>query len=187
MKVLLCLMVLCFVSPDSCDTSSQTSSAPKVNTAPESSSLHFQRFIPISHPQNLKGEQWKGTYALDTETGQICLTFNPSDSGSVSAIPSCKSLSGTQLAPDGTRVKMADGSYQVKRDGKWVKESALPVGTVKEYKGAKYRFNGGYWEKLAQEPPPKMIRAVDPKGKMYEAPAGTPLPKGWKLKESKTK
>jgi hypothetical protein len=35
---------------------------------------------------------------------------------------------------------------------------------------------------LQGPPPQKMIRAVDEKGVLHEAPEGTPLPAGWKLK-----
>ena len=41
---------------------------------------------------------------------------------------------------------------------------------------------GGALEPAAGgNPPPATIRALDPQGKPFEAPAGSPLPKGWKL------
>jgi hypothetical protein len=55
--------------------------------------IPYQRFVPLLHqPENLKGEGWQGTYALDTKTGQLCVTFDPSAFGSVSAIPTCLKL-----------------------------------------------------------------------------------------------
>jgi hypothetical protein len=57
------------------------------STAPQ------QRFVPLQHqPENLKGDALQGTYALDTKTGQICVTFDPSAFSSVSAIPTCFKL-----------------------------------------------------------------------------------------------
>lgn len=54
---------------------------------------HYQRFAPLSHqPESLKGDAWQGTYALDTKTGQLCVTFDPSAFNSVSAIPTCLKL-----------------------------------------------------------------------------------------------
>jgi len=53
----------------------------------------YQRFVPLSRqPESLKGDAWQGTYALDTKTGQLCVTFDPSAFSSVSAIPTCLKL-----------------------------------------------------------------------------------------------
>jgi hypothetical protein len=53
----------------------------------------YQRFIPLSRqPESLKGDAWQGTYALDTKTGQLCVTFDPATFGSVSAVPTCLKL-----------------------------------------------------------------------------------------------
>jgi hypothetical protein len=52
-----------------------------------------QRFVLLLQaPESLKGEAWHGTYALDTKTEQLCLTFEPSAFNSVSAIPTCLKL-----------------------------------------------------------------------------------------------
>jgi hypothetical protein len=52
-----------------------------------------QRFIPITHqPENLKGEPWAGSYALDTWTGQLCVSFDPVAFSEVSALPTCLEL-----------------------------------------------------------------------------------------------
>jgi hypothetical protein len=47
---------------------------------------------PMQQPESLKGDTWRGTYALDTKTGQLCVTFDPSAFSSVSAIPTCLKL-----------------------------------------------------------------------------------------------
>lgn len=53
----------------------------------------YQRFVPLSHqPESLKGDAWQGTYALDTKTGQLYVTFDPNAFSSVSAIPTCLKL-----------------------------------------------------------------------------------------------
>ena len=64
----------------------------------------YQRFLPLSRqPESLKGDAWQGTYALDTKTGQLCVTFDPSAFSSVSAIPTCLKLyrDFPDLAPSG--------------------------------------------------------------------------------------
>jgi hypothetical protein len=59
----------------------------------EKSTTPDQRFLPLSHqPESLKGDAWQGTYAIDTKTGQLCVTFDPSAFSSVSAIPTCLKL-----------------------------------------------------------------------------------------------
>jgi hypothetical protein len=54
--------------------------------------VHYQRFVSLQHPESLKGEAWQGKYALDTKTGQLCVTFEPGAFSSVSAIPTCLKL-----------------------------------------------------------------------------------------------
>jgi hypothetical protein len=53
----------------------------------------YQRFVPLpSQPESLKGDAWQGAYALDTKTGQLCVTFDPSASRSGGAVPTCAKL-----------------------------------------------------------------------------------------------
>jgi hypothetical protein len=36
-----------------------------------------QRFVPLPRqPEDLKGQTWQGTYALDTKTGQLCVPWD---------------------------------------------------------------------------------------------------------------
>jgi hypothetical protein len=57
----------------------------------------YQRFIPIHRePSNLTGVPWSGAFALDTKTGDLCRTYEVTDS---SATPSA-AWSGLDLCID---------------------------------------------------------------------------------------
>lgn len=98
----------------------------------ETTFVPYQRFVPImGHPENLKGEEWHGTYALDTWTGQLCIPYNPVAFGEVSAIPTCEKLFGDvpppgskirewdDLASEGDKKINSSGDHVVFHDGKW--------------------------------------------------------------------
>jgi len=56
----------------------------------------YQRFVPVSPPSGLtQGVPWHGFFALDTETGQLCLTTNfvlSSSGRDWDTLPTCKEL-----------------------------------------------------------------------------------------------
>ena len=41
--------------------------------------IPYQRFVPASQQGNVVGVPWAGFFALDTKTGQLCLTVSKSD------------------------------------------------------------------------------------------------------------
>jgi hypothetical protein len=49
----------------------------------------YQRFVPMPRqPENVQGVPWFGAFALDTKTGQLCLT-GAGDFGEDLKFPSC--------------------------------------------------------------------------------------------------
>ena len=60
----------------SCDQQKEPTpqAATPVNNSPRLNS--YQRFIPSTRqPENVTGVPWSGAFALDTKTGQLCLTY----------------------------------------------------------------------------------------------------------------
>jgi hypothetical protein len=40
------------------------------------SPVRYQRFVPVPRqPENVQGVPWSGSFALDTKTGHLCLTY----------------------------------------------------------------------------------------------------------------
>jgi hypothetical protein len=63
----------------------QSSPAP----APKSNSP-YQRFVPVPAPQaGMMGVPWTGYFALDTKTGQLCLTSDKHVPENFGDLPTC--------------------------------------------------------------------------------------------------
>ena len=57
------------------------------------SSRGYQRFIPVPRqPENVTGVPWSGVFALDTKTGQLCLTYEGDFPDKWKALPMCVEL-----------------------------------------------------------------------------------------------
>ena len=60
------------------------------NSAPP---IGYQRFVPVTRqPENIVGMPWSGTFALDTKTGQICLTLEAEFKEPWRSLPKCVDL-----------------------------------------------------------------------------------------------
>jgi hypothetical protein len=58
--------------------------------------IPYQRFVPVSTPQaNMSGVPWTGFFALDTKTGQLCLTTNLDPPEKFNNLPNCNTLRTT--------------------------------------------------------------------------------------------
>jgi|SRR5579862_3668996 len=59
-----------------------------------------QRFIPVPRqPENVTGVPWSGAFALDTQTGQLCRTYNGNLPEAWMALPMCVDLAKDQSGP----------------------------------------------------------------------------------------
>jgi len=76
----------------SCDQ--QKEPTPQAATPVNSPRLNpYQRFIPSTRqPENVTGVPWSGAFALDTKTGQLCLTYQGNFREPWNALPQCVDL-----------------------------------------------------------------------------------------------
>jgi len=60
---------------------------------PIQSPVPYQRFIPMPRqPENVQGVPWSGAFALDTRTGQLCLTYEGDVGKDWQSLPTCLAL-----------------------------------------------------------------------------------------------
>jgi len=72
----------------------------------------YQRFVPLPRqPENLRGVPWSGAFALDTQTGQLCRTYQGDLAEPWRSLPLCVDLSkgnGMHPASTGPQPKNAE-------------------------------------------------------------------------------
>jgi hypothetical protein len=49
----------------------------------------YQRFVPVSAQAGMMGVPWTGYFALDTKTGQLCLTSDKHEPENIGDLPTC--------------------------------------------------------------------------------------------------
>jgi hypothetical protein len=55
--------------------------------------IPYQRFVPVPRqPADLMGVPWSGAFALDTKTGQLCLTYPGNFPEKWNSLPQCTDL-----------------------------------------------------------------------------------------------
>jgi hypothetical protein len=60
---------------------------------PPQKPIAYQRFVPMQRqPENLQGVPWSGAFALDTRTGQLCLTYDGDFPEKWNSLPQCVGL-----------------------------------------------------------------------------------------------
>ena len=63
--------------------------------SPTPKPAHYQRFVPVPAPQaQMMGIPWTGFFALDTESGILCLTTEIYAPEAFKDLPSCATLAG---------------------------------------------------------------------------------------------
>lgn len=68
---------------------------------PQPRSVAYQRFVPVPRqPETLTNVPWSGAFALDTKTGQLCLTYRSDVKEPWQSLPECVVLLKTY--PDST-------------------------------------------------------------------------------------
>jgi hypothetical protein len=91
MKILALASLALLLQANGCE---QPAPAPASKASPP-----YQRFVPIPAPQSgMMGVPWTGYFALDTKTGQICLTAEKHVPPNFEDLPTCVVL--TMTNPD---------------------------------------------------------------------------------------
>ncbi len=84
MKILALASMVLLLQTNSC----QRSQAPTADASQKP--IPYQRFVPVPSPQaGMIGVPWTGYFALDTKTGQLCLTSDKHVPQGFEDLPTC--------------------------------------------------------------------------------------------------
>jgi hypothetical protein len=92
MRIAVCMLAAFLIQQtDGCDQSKSNTSQPTV--AVPARLQPYQRFVPMPRePASLAGVPWSGAFALDTKTGQLCLTYLGDLGDKWETLPQCTFL-----------------------------------------------------------------------------------------------
>jgi len=97
---LIILLTICLTLASCEQKDSRAPTLSQAQSAAKTQSVPYQRFIPMPRqPSDVIGVPWSGAFALDTKTGQLCLTYKGNFKEQWASLPECVDLL-TQF-PDG--------------------------------------------------------------------------------------